>query len=306
MICAGSAERNMRRRPTWGGGILLGLQGNARRISILLLCLFISTVISDTGRKARKTPPPSFLTTTTSPTVSPTASPTAALTPTPSTTEDGNDSTTDSDSSLSPLPPPMPPQPSPPHPPPSGFAMSPIVRIPQKAEATSVELFFDGADVQYFACQLDGSRWRNCTSPFKAESLVAGSHTFTVNAALDSGAFLAKQHTWQVSPRLQFRSNESKCTLATGTQRTVFLELQTTVDELYVLSSEIYISGIYVYRRGIKSSAEQGALDLHAYGSKASNAITQGIVEVLLDTSKMNVSSHPDYTVELVVEDLKA
>ncbi|KAK3285372.1 hypothetical protein CYMTET_7021 [Cymbomonas tetramitiformis] len=185
-------------------------------------------------------------------------------------------------------PPPPPPPPCLPPPPPPGFAALPVTRSPEESEATTVAFTFGGDDVVMFACQLDEGPMTKCTSPREVTWLVAGNHTFAVNATLESGVVLKKEHRWTVAPRLRFAADAVHARLNTQNLRTEFLELQSTSFEaIYVTSSDFFIEQVLSWE------------NVAAYTSKG----TRGVFEVILDASQVNGTATRNFTVVVVVAD---
>ncbi|KAK3278103.1 hypothetical protein CYMTET_13942, partial [Cymbomonas tetramitiformis] len=199
-----------------------------------------------------------------------------------------------------PAPPPPPSPPCPPPPPPPGFAALPVTRSPEEREATTVAFTFGGDDVAMFACQLDEGPMTKCTSPREVTWLVAGNHTFAVNATLESGVILRKEHRWIVAPRLRFAADAVHARLNTQNLRTEFLELQSTSDEAsYVTSSDFFIEQVLSWENIDADVNSSDTSELQAYTSKG----THGVIEVDLDASQVNGTATRNYTVVVVVAD---
>ncbi|KAK3268388.1 hypothetical protein CYMTET_23108, partial [Cymbomonas tetramitiformis] len=214
------------------------------------------------------------------------------------------------------VPTPAPPStPYPPPPPSPGFWALPITRSPEEHEATTVAFTFGGDDVAQFACQLDEDPMTNCTSPFEVAWLVAGNHSFMVEATLDSGVIMRKEYRWEVAPRLRFTSDTVHATVSMQNVRTELLELQPDGpnEASYVTSTDYFLEQVHFFENkdgnldmagaeGEQSSSSDTS-GLQAYTSKGAQ---QGVIEVLLDASNVNGTSTRNYTVVVVVADNQA
>eukprot|EP00854_Cymbomonas_tetramitiformis_P018093 gene18094-21552_t len=139
-----------------------------------------------------------------------------------------------------------------------------------------------------------------CTSPREVTWLVAGNHTFAVNATLESGVILRKEHRWIVAPRLRFAADAVHARLNTQNLRTEFLELQSTSDEAsYVTSSDFFIEQVLSWENIDADVNSSDTSELQAYTSKG----THGVIEVDLDASQVNGTATRNYTVVVVVAD---
>eukprot|EP00854_Cymbomonas_tetramitiformis_P021839 gene21839-26283_t len=182
--------------------------------------------------------------------------------------------------------------------------MTSVGRIPEAAEATTVSFTFEGSDVDFFQCQLDGGTLELCESPYEAAWLSAGNHTFMVTATLKGSGELVKEVAWEVAPRLHFAQEVTPAELSMPNVRTEFLELlPVKADQVAfsILSLEVRLASEWPAGSSPPPPEADGAVALMARAEKEDK-----LVVLDLDASAVNASTVGNYTVWVAVQDVKA
>ncbi|KAK3270873.1 hypothetical protein CYMTET_20744 [Cymbomonas tetramitiformis] len=131
-----------------------------------------------------------------------------------------------------------------------------------------------------------------------------------LNATLDSGVTLSKQHRWTVAPRLRFTSDTLYSTLSVPNQRTEFLELQPMSDDaVYITSTDFFIEQVQWWENVYADANTSNAVEQSAYSDSSQLQVhtskgTRGVIEVdLISSSMVNITSTRSYIVVVVVGD---